>query len=188
MNHGLGLEDEPAIGNELLSLDAKLSFLATKRVVRSSAQPIVEPTDGLDDGAAQRHIAAHQVAHRRGGVRLPPIAASDDPIELGGPPLRSRSLPYRLGGTADSENMWIGIVGEQLADPIGFANRIVIEKQNDLTCRGCYAGVSRSGKTRRAAAGDDLSQRHCLFRSMSQLIVVVDDDQQLVDRRGLLPD
>jgi hypothetical protein len=53
MYHGLGLEDEPAIGNELLGPDAKLSFLATKRVVRSSAQHLVEPTHGLDDGAAQ---------------------------------------------------------------------------------------------------------------------------------------
>src|SRR4029450_10939443 len=123
MYNRLGLEDELAIGNKLPGPDAQLSFLAAKRVVRFSAQHLVERAHGLDDGATQGHIAAHQVAHRRSRIWLPPIAASDDPTELDGPPVRSGSLPQWLGGTTDSENMWIAIVCEQLAEPIGVGHQ-----------------------------------------------------------------
>jgi len=51
MYNGLGLEDELAIWNELPGPDTQLSFLAAKRVVRFSAQHVVEPAHGLDDRA-----------------------------------------------------------------------------------------------------------------------------------------
>ena len=108
------LEDELAVRYELPGPDTQLSFLAAKRVVCPAAQPVVEPTNGLKDRAAQGHVAAHQVAHRRGRDRLPAIAAANDPTELGWPPARRRLFPHGMGGATNPENAWIVVGGEHV--------------------------------------------------------------------------
>ena len=73
-----------------------------------------------------------------------------------------------------------------LADPVRFSNRIVIQEQDDLSHRCGYAGVSRPGETDGAGTRDHARPRHGEFCLAQQLIVVVDDDEHLIDWRGLV--
>ena len=67
--------------------------------------------------AAEGHVAADQVAHRRGVLGQPPVAAAHDPVELLGDPPRPPLLPRRGHGAADRDHARIGIGRPQPARP-----------------------------------------------------------------------
>jgi hypothetical protein len=102
VHHGRRLVQEDAVGKHLLCPDAELGLLAAQLVVTVAAEVGVEATGRLQHGAADRHVAPHQIPDRRGRARLPAITAAHDPAELSRPPGRFRRLPDGHGGAADT--------------------------------------------------------------------------------------
>jgi hypothetical protein len=50
-----------------------------------------------------------------------------------------------MGSATNAENVRIGVRREEVADPVRFSDRIVIQEEKDLSRRRCDAGVSSPG-------------------------------------------
>ena len=78
-------------------------------------RPVSKPPTAVEHRAAQRHVAAHQVADRRRRGRLPAIAAAHHPAELTRPPAPAAAVSTGgHGGAADPEDGRVGVRREQL--------------------------------------------------------------------------
>src|SRR5690606_10574456 len=102
--------EDQASAQALAGPDAELGLRAAECVGTGPSQALVEAAGLLDDGPAERHVAAHEVADVGRLLGEPPVRAADHPVELAWEPGRSGRLPVGGRGPADAEDVGIAVV------------------------------------------------------------------------------
>ncbi len=188
VSHDRGrLVDDPRAG-QLPGTDAQLGLLAAHRPRSDPSKLALEPAEVAQNRRAEGHARADDVAHRRGILGQPQVAAPDDPVELAREPRWPGRLPAGLDPAPDRDYAGVGVRREQLTEPLDIGcGRVVVEEDDDVTTGGGHAGVAGAGQTLGASVGHHANAVDLGLDPTQQRRAVIDDDDGLQRRRHLPP-
>src|SRR4051794_35138459 len=132
--------------------DTQLRLLTADRDGAHPTERRVEAVDPTQDGTAEGHVAADEVAHWGDPRRLTGEAAPDHPVELAWQPGRTRPVPLRHGLAANSQHIGVLVVPQQPGQPVALSLGVVVEEGDDVAAGVGHAGVARSGEPAWAGA------------------------------------
>src|SRR6185312_10416758 len=178
--------DQHRVRKGLAGANAELRLLAARSVGALAADALPEAAEAPEQRPPERHVAADRIAHGGEPVRLSGIATAHYPVELLRKPARPLPRPERPHAAADADDGRIGIVREHAREPVGFCDRVVVQKGDDRSARALDAGVARGRQTATPAVRNDLQLRIVGRDARLQSRIVVDDDDGL-SGRAVLP-
>src|SRR5204863_7739075 len=99
-----GVEEYDGARAALGDPDAQLGLFAAHGAGAETPDAGREPAEVVEDLPAERHVAADEVPHRRGGFGHTPVGTAHHPVELAGEPTRPALRPIGLGEPADANH------------------------------------------------------------------------------------
>jgi len=142
VHHGARFVHQLAVGREREQAAGEVEILGFG----------AQPADRENGRAPRGHAGADHAQHRAGLLRQPLVGTAEDPVELVGQPARTGPTVDGQRAAGDPDDGGIGVRAEQVLEPVGLGDRVVVEEHDDLAA-GELNALGPFGADARTVAG-----------------------------------